>query len=200
MAVCGSGQSGLLDGVLVLDLSMFVAGPFATMILADLGAEVIKIEPLRGDPVRTSGIGPEIGGESAQFQSYNRNKKSLCLDLKSDQGRAVFYDLIRKADIVFDNFRPGVLERLNLEYERLRDVNPGIISVSLSGFGQDGPWAERPGYDIIVQALSGAMSLTGHTASDLARIPLHLGDTGGGVYAALVRTGDIGNRIDRGHR
>lgn len=194
MAVCGSGQSGLLDGVLVLDLSMFVAGPFATMILADLGAEVIKIEPLRGDPVRTSGIGPEIGGESAQFQSYNRNKKSLCLDLKSDQGRAVFYDLIRKADIVFDNFRPGVLERLNLEYERLRDVNPGIISVSLSGFGQDGPWAERPGYDIIVQALSGAMSLTGHTASDLARIPLHLGDTGGGVYAALAMSAALSSR------
>jgi len=194
MAVCGSGQSGLLDGVLVLDLSMFVAGPFATMILADLGAEVVKIEPLRGDPVRTSGIGPEIGGESAQFQSYNRNKKSLCLDLKSDQGRAVFYDLIRKADIVFDNFQPGVLERLNLEYERLRDVNPGIISVSLSGFGQDGPWAERPGYNIIVQALSGAMSLTGHTASDPARISLHLGDTGGGLYGALAMSAALSSR------
>ena len=190
----GGSRTGLLDGVLVLDLSMFVAGPFATMILADLGADVIKIEPMSGDPVRTSGIGPEIGGESAQFQSYNRNKKSLCLDLKSDQGRAVFYDLVQKADIVFDNFRPGVLERLNLEYERLRGVNAGIISVSLSGFGQDGPWAERPGYDIIVQALSGAMSLTGHTASDPARIPLHLGDTGGGLYAALAMSAALAQR------
>jgi CoA:oxalate CoA-transferase len=114
--------------------------------------------------------------------------------LKSDQGRAVFYDLIRKADIVFDNFRPGVLERLNLEYERLWDVNPGIISVSLRGFGQDGPWAERPGYDIIVQALSGAMSLTGHTVSDPARIPLHLGDTGGGLYGALAMSTALSSR------
>lgn len=186
--------SGLLDGVLVLDLSMFVAGPFATMILADLGAEVIKVEPLGGDPVRTSGIGPEIRGENAQFHSYNRNKKSLCLDLKSERGRDLFYELTKKADVVFDNFRPGVLERLRLDYESLRAVNPRIISVSLSGFGHDGPWAKRPGYDIIVQALSGTMSLTGHTASDPAIIPLHLGDTGGGLYAALAMAAALSHR------
>jgi crotonobetainyl-CoA:carnitine CoA-transferase CaiB-like acyl-CoA transferase len=151
--------AGLLDGVTVIDLSMFVAGPFATMTLADLGARVIKVEPLAGDPVRRSGIGPQLRGEAAQFQSYNRNKFSIAVDLKADRGRAVILDLARHADAVFDNFRPGVLDRLGLGYEALRAVNPGIVSASLSAFGADGPWSTRPGYDIIVQALSGAMSL-----------------------------------------
>ena len=190
----GGPWSGLLDGVFVLDLSMFVAGPFATMTLADLGAEVVKIEPLTGDPVRTSGIGPEIRGESAQFHSYNRNKKSLCLDLKSDRGREIFYELAGKADIVFDNFRPGVLERLRLDHERLREVNPGIVCVSLSGFGRDGPWADRPGYDIVAQALSGTMSLTGHAAAEPAIMPLHMGDTAGGLYAALAMSAALSRR------
>lgn len=191
--------AGLLDGVVVLDLSMFVAGPFATMNLADMGAEVLKIEPIGGDPVRSSGIGPQIRGESAQFQSYNRNKQSLCIDLKSEAGRAVFLDLVRTADIVFDNFRPGVLERLELDYDRLKTANPAIISVSLSAFGQDGPWATRPGYDIIVQALSGTMSLTGHDSAEPARIPLHLGDTVGGLYAALAMTSALAKRARSGH-
>ena len=186
--------TGLLEGVLILDLSMFVAGPFATMILADLGADVIKIEPMGGDPVRNSGIGPEIRGEAAQFHTYNRNKKSLCLDLKATRGRELFYELAGKADVVFDNFRPGVLERLQLDYQSLREVNPSIICVSLSGFGQDGPWAERPGYDIIVQALSGTMSLTGHDAADPAAIPLHFGDTSGGLYAALTMAAALSHR------
>lgn len=190
--------ASLLEGVVVLDLSMFVAGPFATMNLADLGADVLKIEPVSGDPVRSSGIGPQIRGESAQFQSYNRNKRSLCINLKSGRGRAVFLDLVRSADIVFDNFRPGVLERLELDYDTLKAINPAIISVSLSAFGQDGPWAKRPGYDIIVQALSGTMSLTGHDASEPARIPLHLGDTVGGLYAALAMTAALAKRAGTG--
>jgi CoA:oxalate CoA-transferase len=190
--------AGLLDGVTVIDLSMFVAGPFATMTLADLGARVIKVEPLAGDPVRRSGIGPQLRGEAAQFQSYNRNKFSIAVDLKADRGRAVILDLARHADAVFDNFRPGVLDRLGLGYEALRAVNPGIVSASLSAFGADGPWSTRPGYDIIVQALSGAMSLTGHVETGPARIPLHLGDTGGGLYAALALVAALVQRARTG--
>ena len=182
---------GLLDGVLVLDLSMFVAGPFATMILADLGADVVKVEPLSGDPVRTSGIGPEFRGENAQFHSYNRNKKSLCLDLKSERGRELFYELTKKADIVFDNFRPGVLERLQLDYDQLREVNPAIICVSLSGFGQDGPWAERPGYDPLIQAMGGFMSVTGEPSGVPMKAGVPIADLMAGIdhHFALVREG-----------
>jgi crotonobetainyl-CoA:carnitine CoA-transferase CaiB-like acyl-CoA transferase len=178
-------RQGLLAGLTILDLSMFVAGPFATMILADLGARVIKIEPLSGDPTRTNRMGPQLRGESAQFASYNRNKLSLALDLKAEAGLGVFEDLVRLADAVFDNFRPGVRRRLKLDHERLRALNPRLVSVSISGFGQDGPWAQRPAYDIVVQALSGGMSLNGHAETGPAHIPYHLGDTAGGLYGAI---------------
>lgn len=197
-------QAGLLSGITVLDLSMFIAGPFGTMLLADLGADVIKIEPPTGDPVRSNRIGPQVRGENAQFQSYNRNKKSVVLDLKNERGLQVFDDLVRKADVVFDNFRPGVLARLKLDHDRLLTINPAIISCSVSAFGQDGPWAKRAGYDLTVQALGGGMSLAGHDATGPAHVPFHLGDTAGGMFgafgllAALVerhRTGK-GRRID----
>ncbi len=197
-------QAGLLSGITVLDLSMFIAGPFGTMLLADLGADVIKIEPPTGDPVRSNRIGPQVRGENAQFHSYNRNKKSVVLDLKNERGLQVFDDLVRKADVVFDNFRPGVLARLKLDHDRLSTINPAIISCSVSAFGQDGPWAKRAGYDLTVQALGGGMSLAGHDATGPAHVPFHLGDTAGGMFgafgllAALVerhRTGK-GRRID----
>ena len=147
--------TGPLNGITVLDLSMFIAGPFGTMLLADLGAEVIKVEPPSGDPVRSNRIGPQVRGENAQFHSYNRNKKSIVLDLKNEHGLAVFEDLVGTADVVFDNFRPGVLERLKLDHDRLSRINPAIISCSVSAFGQTGPWAKRAGYDLTVQALGG---------------------------------------------
>ncbi len=178
-------QSGVLNGVTILDLSMFIAGPFGTMLLADLGAEVIKIEPPGGDPVRSNKIGAQVRGENAQFHSYNRNKRSLVLDLKAEDGLAVFDDLVRGADVVFDNFRPGVLARLKVDHARLATINPAIVSCSVSAFGQDGPWAKRAGYDLTVQALSGGMSLTGHAATGPAHIPFHLGDTAGGLFGAL---------------
>jgi len=195
---------GPLNGVTILDLSMFIAGPFGTMLLADLGADVIKIEPPTGDPVRSNRIGPQVRDENAQFHSYNRNKKSLVLDLKRPEALAVFDDLVRTADVVFDNFRPGVLERLKLDHARLSEVNPAIVSCSVSAFGQDGPWAKRAGYDLTVQALGGGMSLTGHAASGPAHIPFHLGDTAGGLFGAVgllaalaeaQRTGK-GRRVD----
>ena len=178
-------QSGVLNGVTILDLSMFIAGPFGTMLLADLGAEVIKIEPPGGDPVRSNKIGAQVRGENAQFHSYNRNKRSLVLDLKAEDGLAVFDDLVRGADVVFDNFRPGVLARLKVDHARLATINPAIVSCSVSAFGQNGPWAKRAGYDLTVQALSGGMSLTGHAATGPAHIPFHLGDTAGGLFGAL---------------
>jgi len=176
----------LLAGLTILDLSLFVAGPFGSMILADLGAEVIKIEPLEGDPIRDNHMGVQIEGESAQFQSYNRNKKSLCINLKSDAGRGIFLDLMKTADVVYDNYRPGVMARLGLDHAALAALHPPIISVSVSAFGADGPLAKSPGYDLIVQALGGGMSLTGHAATGPAHIPFHLGDTAGGLYGAIA--------------
>jgi crotonobetainyl-CoA:carnitine CoA-transferase CaiB-like acyl-CoA transferase len=181
----------MLAGVTIVDLTMFVAGPFATMILADLGATVIKIEPPTGDPTRSNRIGAQIGGENAQFHSYNRNKKSVCLNLKSERGRAILLDLVRRADAVVENFRPGVMTRLGLDFATLAAANPRLSLVSLSAFGQDGPWAQRPGYDLLVQALSGAMSINGHAQCGPAHIPFHIGDTGGGIYAAIAVLGAI---------
>ena len=176
----------LLAGLTILDLSLFVAGPFGSMILADLGAEVIKIEPLEGDPIRDNRMGVQIEGESAQFQSYNRNKKSVCINLKAAAGREILLELVKTADVVYDNYRPGVMDRLGLGYSALAAVHPGIISVSVSAFGSDGPLAKSPGYDLIVQALGGGMSLTGHSQTGPAHIPFHLGDTAGGLYAAIA--------------
>lgn len=176
----------LLAGLTILDLSLFVAGPFGSMILADLGAEVIKIEPLEGDPIRDNRMGAQIEGESAQFQSYNRNKKSVCINLKAAAGREIFLELVKTADVVYDNYRPGVMDRLGLGHAALAAVNPGIISVSVSAFGTDGPLARSPGYDLIVQALGGGMSLTGHAQTGPAHIPFHLGDTAGGLYGAIA--------------
>ena len=190
----------MLAGVTILDLSMFVAGPFGSMILADLGAEVIKVEPIEGDPIRDNRMGAQIEGESAQFQSYNRNKKSVCINLKSTAGRGVFLELVKTVDVVYDNYRPGVMERLGLGHAALSVVNPGIISVSVSAFGADGPLAKSPGYDLIVQALGGGMSLTGHPQTGPAHIPFHLGDTAGGLFGAIAILAAVveRNRTGRG--
>jgi CoA:oxalate CoA-transferase len=189
----------MLTGLTVLDLSLFVAGPFGSMILADLGAEVIKIEPIDGDPIRSNHMGAQIEGESAQFQSYNRNKKSVCINLKSDAGRELFLRLVNTADVVYDNFRPGVMQRLGLSHEALAAIHPGIITVSISAFGADGPLAKNPGYDLIVQALGGGMSLTGHAQTGPAHIPFHLGDTAGGLYGAIAILAAVVERNRTGH-
>mgnify|MGYP001229920729 CR=1 FL=1 len=175
-----------LDGLRIIDLSLFVAGPFGTALLADLGAEVIKVEPPGGDPIRHNRVGPQIGDVNAQFHTYNRGKSSVELDLKSSAGKRVLYDLCTAADAVFDNFRPGVMERLELDHATLVQFNPTLVSVSLSAFGHQGPWAKRPGYDLIVQALGGGMSITGHPETGPAHIPFHLGDTAGGLYSAVA--------------
>ena len=138
-----------LRGLRVLDLTQFLAGPFCTQILADLGAEIIKIEPQAGDPTRF--LPPYFyKGESAYFLAINRTKQSVVLDLSIEAGRNVFYDLVRKADVVIEAFRPGVAKKLVADYDVLKAVNPRIVYCSISGFGQDGPYATRPAYDMIV--------------------------------------------------
>jgi len=150
-----------LDGVKVLDLSRAVAGPFCTLMLGDLGARVIKIEePGSGDETRQWGP-PFVQGESAYFLSLNRNKESVALDFKREEDRKLLDGLVRECDVAVQNFRPGVPERLGIDYESLRRRNPGLIYVSISGFGQSGPDRERPGYDLIIQAMSGMMRASG---------------------------------------
>lgn len=174
-----------LDGIRILDLSILLAGPCGTMILGDLGAEVIKIErPPKGDTARD--MPPHfIGGESAYYLSMNRNKKSITLDLKQPEGREVFHELVKQADVVWDNFRPGVLERLGCDYAKLRKINPRIISCSITGFGQTGPYKDRPAFDLVVQAMGGVMSYTGPEGGKPVRMGAPLGDLGGGIFAVI---------------
>jgi crotonobetainyl-CoA:carnitine CoA-transferase CaiB-like acyl-CoA transferase len=151
-----------LDGVRLLELARFQAGPRGGMLLSDLGAEVIKIEPPGGEETRK--MPPLVRGQSVYFTVYNRGKKSVCLDLRSSRGKEVFAALVAKSDIVLENFRPGVMRVMGFGYERLRELNPAIILVSVSGFGQYGPYTERPAFDSLGQAMSGLMHLTGQAA------------------------------------
>jgi crotonobetainyl-CoA:carnitine CoA-transferase CaiB-like acyl-CoA transferase len=153
--------TGCLDGVRVLELARFQAGPRGGMLLSDLGAEVIKIEQIGGEETRRHP--PMVRGQSVYFSVYNRGKKSVCLDMRSPQGKEVFAALVPKADIVLENFRPGVMAAMGFDYERLRVLNPGIILTSVSGFGQYGPYRDRPAFDPLGQAMGGLMSLTGQT-------------------------------------
>jgi len=172
-----------LSGLRVLDLSRMLAGPYCTALLADLGAEVIKVEaPGRGDDARH--FAPFLGGESAYFMLINRGKKGLTLNLKDPRGRAVLERLAESADVVVENFRPGVAARLGVDYESLRRVNPQLVYASISGFGQDGPLAQRPAYDIIAQAMSGLMSVTGAPEGPPMRVGESFGDLCAGLFAA----------------
>jgi CoA:oxalate CoA-transferase len=152
-------MSFALDGIRVLELARFQAGPRGGMILSDLGAEVIKIEAIGGEETRKHP--PMVRGQSVYFTVYNRGKKSICLDLRKPEGKDVFAALVKKSDVVLENFRPGVMKAMGFDYERLRALNRGIILVSVSGFGQYGPYTERPAFDSLGQAMSGLMTLTG---------------------------------------
>jgi CoA:oxalate CoA-transferase len=153
--------TGCLDGVRVLELARFQAGPRGGLLLSDLGAEVIKIEPPGGEETRRHP--PIVRGQSVYFSVYNRGKKSLCLDLRSARGKEIFAALVPRADIVLENFRPGVMAEIGFAYDQLRALNPRIILVSVSGFGQYGPYRDRPAFDSLGQAMSGLMALTGQT-------------------------------------
>jgi len=175
---------GLLSGARILDLSHMLAGPFGSMMMGDLGAEIIKIEPPEGDPMRR--MGPHFfATESAYYLSTNRSKKSMTLNLQTERGRAIFYELVRVSDVVYDNFRPGITQKLGIDYATLKRINPRIIACSISGFGQTGPYRDRPAFDIAIQGLSGAMSITG-VGETPARMGIAMGDLAGGMYAAFA--------------
>lgn len=169
-------------GVRVLDITQALAGPFAAMLLGDLGADVIRVENEKSRPNMLPRSRPQFAGESTIFLGANRNKRSVGLNLRSEKGKALFYELVRVSDVVVDNFRPGVIKRLAIDYGTLRRINPTIISCSLSGFGNTGPYRDRPAYDIVVQAMSGGMSLTGEPPP--VRSGLSIGDLGAGMWTA----------------
>ncbi|GAB7386864.1 CaiB/BaiF CoA-transferase family protein [Bacillaceae bacterium] len=173
-----------LAGIKVIDLTRILSGPYCTMTLADLGAEVIKIESPAGDDTRQWGP-PFIQGESAYFLSVNRNKKSIALNLKHEKGKEIFLKLVREADVVVENFRPGTLRKLGIGYDVLQQKNPRIILASISGFGQTGPYAQKPGYDVLAQGMGGLMSVTGEPGRPPVKAGYSLADVGAGMWAAF---------------
>ena len=189
----------LFDGVRVLDLSRMLAGPYGSMLLADLGTEVIKIEEPPGwDPMRVMGPPFFENGDSAYFLAINRNKKSVAIDLAREAGRAVFLDLVREADVVWENFRPGVMERLGCGYATLSAINPRLVVCSISAYGQDGPYRDWPAFDLALQAMGGAMSLTGEPGGRPLRMGLPMADLSGGMFGAFAVAGALFRRATSG--
>lgn len=172
---------GALKGIRVVDVSQVMAGPYCSMLLADMGADVIKIEPPSGENTRR--WPPHIDGQSAAFMAINRNKRSMTIDLKSEEGREVFYKLIETADILVENYRPGVSTRLGVDYETLTKINPRLIYCSISGFGQFGPYSSRGGYDLIAQGMTGIMSVTGERGGNPVKCGLPITDLGVALFA-----------------
>lgn len=188
---------GLLDGVKVLDLTRVLAGPYCGMMLADMGADVIKIEmPGRGDDARRNA--PIVNGESAYFMNLNRNKRGMTLNLKNEDGKQIFRELVKKSDIVIENFRPGVMDKLGLGYADLRKINPAIIYGAVSGFGQYGPYSKRPGYDILGQAMSGLMSTSGWPGGKPTRSGTAISDVMGGISCCVGILAAYINRLKTG--
>jgi len=173
-----------LEGIRIIDLTQVMAGPYCTMILGDLGADVIKVEPPGGDYSRSTP--PHFHHEdSAYYLSLNKNKKSIVINLKQPDGLNILYDFVKKSDIVVDNYRPGVMDKLKLDHETLKQFNKKIISCSITGFGSDNPYANRPAYDLLIQAMGGAMSFTGEPDGAPARMGLPMGDLAAGMFAVM---------------
>jgi CoA:oxalate CoA-transferase len=177
-------MEGPLHGIRVVDLTRIIAGPFCTALLADMGAEVVKVEPRDGgDPLRSQGTLKD--GLSWYFASFNRNKKSLTLDLYTDEGKAVLAELVRRSDVVVENYRAGVIERMGFGIERLRALKPDVILCSINGYGSSGPYVDRPAFDFIAQAMSGFMSVTGEREGAPVRAANPISDLVAGLYAAF---------------
>jgi CoA:oxalate CoA-transferase len=198
-------KRGPLEGIIVLDFSRVLAGPYCTMVLADLGARVIKIEKIgTGDDTRA--FGPFVDKQSAYFMCFNRGKESIALDIKSPRDRELLERLLDESDVVVENFRPGVMDRLGYGAARLAQTHPHIVYASISGFGHSGPFSDLPGYDMVVQAMGGVMSLTGWPDSPPARVGTSFGDLGAALFATIgivsalyKRTKDAqGGRVDIG--
>ena len=178
-----------LNGIKVIDLTHMLAGPYAGMVIADLGAEVVKIEPLVTGEMTRGLLKTDPNYSYKEFGAYfltlNRNKKSVSLDLKSEIGLEIFYELVKSADVVLNNFSAGVVKKLKIDFETLNNINPKIITCSITGFGETGPHSSRPAYDQIVQAYSGGMSITGPDASTPTRAGIPIGDLGSGLYGVI---------------
>lgn len=196
-------KQGILEGVKVLDLTRVLAGPYSGMILADMGADVVKVEmPGKGDDSRA--FAPKINGVSAYYMNLNRNKRSIAINLKSEEGKRILKEMIPHFDIILENFRPGVMEKLGLGYDVLKEINSSIIYGAVSGFGHYGPYHLRPGYDIIGQAMGGMMSTTGWPGGEPTRCGTAIGDVLGGLnmtigvlaaYTRRLKTG-VGEKVD----
>ena len=189
--------TGPLAGVRVLDFTRILAGPFATQILGDLGAEILKIEPPGvGDETRT--FAPHCAGESHYFVAVNRNKKSLVIDLRTEAGMQIVCDLLPTVDVVVENFRPGVLARLGLPWEKMHEINPRLVYCAISGFGLTGPLSDKPSFDIITQALTGALSVNGEAGRDPVKLGLPMGDLVGGIFGAIGTLAALNERSSTG--
>jgi crotonobetainyl-CoA:carnitine CoA-transferase CaiB-like acyl-CoA transferase len=203
MRTDAAAASGSLAGLVVVDLSRTLAGPHAAMMLGDLGARVIKVEAQgAGDDARGWGppfVGPDDDPQATYFLACNRNKESICLDLKSEDGRRTLERLIARTDVLVENFRTGVMERLGLSNGRLHEVNPRLIILSITGFGHDGPEGGRPGYDQIAQGESGLMSMTGSGPNDPQRVGVPIGDLLAGIYGAYGVLAAVHRRQSTGH-
>jgi crotonobetainyl-CoA:carnitine CoA-transferase CaiB-like acyl-CoA transferase len=187
-----------LNGVRILDLTHMLSGPYGAMILADLGAETIKVEPLHGEGTRkllAKDPDNSLDGMGAYYITLNRNKQSVAIDLKSEGGKAVFHDLVRESDVVISNFGVGVPERLGVDYATLAEINPRIITCTVTGFGSDGPNPKRPAFDQVAQAMGGGMSITGPDADHQVRAGIPIGDLGGGMFAVM---GVLSALVERG--
>jgi CoA:oxalate CoA-transferase len=181
-----------LEGIRVLDVSQFLAGPYCTMILGDLGADIIKIEKPTGDPTRETNV--NINGQSIYFMSINRSKRSITMDLKNPRYKEIFLKMAKKADIIVENFVPGTMDKLGLSYDEIKNVNPSIIYTSVSGFGQTGPYRERGALDMIIQAMSGFMSITGEKNGRPLKAGPSIADMTAGLYAAIGTLAALNHR------
>lgn len=192
-----SAWKGPLNNIKVLDFTRVLSGPYATMMLGDQGAEIIKIEaPTKGDDTRH--FPPFHGEMSHYFMALNRNKKSIVLNLATEEGKEIARDLAAKCDVVIENFRPGVMKRLGLDYATLSERNPALVYCSISGFGADGPLRDQPSFDIVAQALSGVMSINGEPGSRPTKMGLPIGDMAGGIYAAIAILSALYERKETG--
>ncbi|CAN0485698.1 unnamed protein product, partial [Ectocarpus sp. 12 AP-2014] len=169
-----------LQDIKVLDVSQIMAGPYCTMVLADMGADVIKVEKLNGgDDSRQ--MGPYVNGESTCFSQINRNKKSISLNLKDERARQIFYRLAADADVIVENYRPGVTKSLEIDYDTIKSINPGIVYCSISGYGQTGPYSHKGGFDLVAQGMTGLMSMTGEEGKRPLKTGIAVYDIGGGL-------------------
>jgi crotonobetainyl-CoA:carnitine CoA-transferase CaiB-like acyl-CoA transferase len=196
----------ILKGVRILDLSQYIAGPYGTLLLGDLGAEIIKIENPEGGDLSRNLRQYTHKDESAYYLSFNRNKKSLTLNFRNPKATEIFYELAKVSDVVYDNFRSGMLEKFQIDYESLKKINPRIISCSVTGFGSDSPYKDRPALDLLIQAYSGVMSFTGEPGRPPVRLGIPMGDLNGAMFAVMAVLGALyfrqvtgkGQRLDIG--